>query len=201
MTGACIDRRDQLIVENAVYLFVVGLPRQANRWKCRLSIRGGFAVTSNRRKCRLSIRGELAAASKSPEMSFIYSRWVRRGKQTAETAVYLFAVSSPRQANCRNSLLSVRGEFAVTSKSPEKPFICSRWACRDKQIAGNVVYLFAVGLPRQANRRKCRLSVRGELAVTSKSPKKPFIYSRSARRDKQSTEKAGYRITGSATCQ
>src|SRR5699024_6280677 len=168
MTGACIDRRDQLIVENAVYLFVVGLPRQANRWKCRLSIRGGFAVTS-----------------KSPDMSFIYSRWVRRGKQTVATAVYLFAVSSPRQANCRNSLLSVRGEFAVTSKSPEKPFICSRWACRDKQTAETAVYLFAVSSPRQANHQKSRLSIRGGFTAASKSPKQPFICSRCARRDKQ----------------
>ena len=78
MTGACIDRRDQLIVENAVYLFAVGLPRQATRRKCRLSVRGGFAATSN-----------------SPEMPFICSRWICRGKQLAGNSVYLFTVSSP----------------------------------------------------------------------------------------------------------
>src|SRR5699024_11938896 len=137
----------------------------------------------NRRKSPLSIRGELVAASKSPEMSFICSWWVRRGKQIAEKAVYLFAVSSPRQANCRNSLLSVRGEFAVTSKSPEKPFICSRWACRDKQTAETAVYLFAVSSPRQANHQKSRLSIRGGFTAASKSPKQPFICSRWTRRD------------------
>src|SRR5699024_12818758 len=81
--------------------------------------------------------------SNSPEMSFIYSRWARRDKQTAEKAVYLFTVSSPRQANRRKSRLSVRGEFAVTSNSPKIPFICSRCARRDKQTAEKVVYLFA----------------------------------------------------------
>src|SRR5699024_11584077 len=64
-------------------------------------------------------------------------------------------------------------------------FICSRWVCCDNQIRGNVVYLFAVSLPRQANRRKCRLSIRGGLAVTSNSPEMSFIYSRCARRGKQ----------------
>src|SRR5699024_11332896 len=113
MTGACIDRRDQLIVENAVYLFVVGLPRQANRWKCRLSIRGGFAVTS-----------------KSPEMSFICSRWICRGKQIRGNVFYLFAVCSPWQANRRKSRLSIHGEFAVTSKAPKKPFMCSQLVIR-----------------------------------------------------------------------
>src|SRR5699024_12156135 len=103
MTGACIDRRDQLIVENAVYLFVVGLPRQANRWKCRLSIRGGFAVTS-----------------KSPEMSFIYSRWACRDKQIAGKVVYLFAVGSPCQAKHRKSRVSIRGELAVPSNSGDR---------------------------------------------------------------------------------
>src|SRR5699024_11190680 len=77
---------------------------------------------------------------------FICSRLVRRDKQLAETAVYLFAVSSPRQANHRNSRLSVRGEFSVASKSPEKPFIFSRCARRDKQTAETAVYLFTARL-------------------------------------------------------
>src|SRR5699024_12593214 len=98
MTGACIDRRDQLIVENAVYLFVVGLPRQANRWKCRLSI-----------------RGELAVTSKSPERSVIRSRCVRRGKQHAGNAVNRSAVGSPRHAKRRKDRIAVRGELAATS--------------------------------------------------------------------------------------
>src|SRR5699024_12306261 len=95
-----IDHRDQLIVENSVYLFAMGLPRQANRRKCCLSVRGVLAVTSN-----------------SPEMSFNYSRCARRDKQIAETAVYLFAVSSPRQANRRKSRLSIHGEHLETRKS------------------------------------------------------------------------------------
>src|SRR5699024_12797939 len=99
----------------------------------------------NRRNSRLTIRGELAVTSNSPEMSFICSRCVRRDKQSTETAVYLFAVCLPRQATRRKSRLSVRGEFAVTSKSPEKPFIYSRCARRDNQIRGNVVYLFEIG--------------------------------------------------------
>src|SRR5699024_12839955 len=77
-------------------------------------------------------------------------------------------------------------------------FICSRCVRRDKQIGGNVVYLFAVGLPRQATRRKSRLSIRGELAVTSKPPKKSFIYSRRACRDKQTAQKTAYLLTVSA---
>src|SRR5699024_5463305 len=131
-------------------------------------------------------------------MSFIYSRWVRRDKQIAGNVVHLFAVSSPRQATQGKCRLSVRGVLAVTSKSPKKPFICSRCARRDKQIAEKAVYLFAVSSPRQANRRKCRLSVRGEFAATSKSPEKPFICSRWVCRDKQSTEKAVYLFTVSS---
>src|SRR5699024_12038053 len=45
-----------------------------------------------------------------------------------------------------NSRLSVRGEFAVTSKSSKILFICSRWACRDKQSTEKAVYLFAASL-------------------------------------------------------
>src|SRR5699024_4426420 len=98
----------------------------ANRRNSRLSIHGEFAVNTQRQKMLLSIHGELSVTSKPPEKPFICSRWVCRDKQTAETAVYLFAVSSPRQANRRNSRLSVRGEFAVTSKPPKQPFIYSR---------------------------------------------------------------------------
>src|SRR5699024_7621163 len=111
-------------------------------------------------------------------MSFIYSRWARRDKQLAGNVVYLFAVCSPRQAKRRKCRLSVRGAFAATSKPLKKTFICSRRVRRDKQTAEKAVYLFAVGLSRQANRRKSRLSVRGVLAVTSKTPKQPFICSR-----------------------
>src|SRR5699024_6981427 len=96
------------------------------------------------RKCRLSVRGEFAAASNSPEMPFIYSRGVSRDKQTAEKAVYLFAVSSSLQASRCTCRLSVRGEFAAASESREMQFIYSRCASRDKQSAENAVYLFAV---------------------------------------------------------
>src|SRR5699024_11935560 len=74
----------------------------------------------------------------------------RRDKQTAEKAVYLFAVSSPRQANRQKCCLSVRGEFAVTSNSPKQPFNYSRRVRRDKQTAVKAVYLFAESPPRQA---------------------------------------------------
>src|SRR5699024_5492016 len=75
-------------------------------------------------------------------------------------------------SNREDSKLSIRGLLAWASKSSERSFICSRWVRRDKRIGGNVIYLFAVGLPRHATRRKRRLSIRGQLAVTSKPPKK-----------------------------
>src|SRR5699024_4857101 len=128
-------------------------------------------------------------------MLVICSWCARRDKQTAETAVYLFAVSSPWQANRRKSRLSIHGKLAVTSKAPKKPLIYYRGSRRDKQNAGKAVYLFTVSSPRQANRRKSRLSVRGGLAVTSKLPKQPFICSRWACRDKQTAEKAVYLFT------
>src|SRR5699024_12883859 len=98
-------------------------------------------------------------------MSFICSRCARRDKQSTEKAVYLFTVSSPRQATRRKSRLSVRGVLAVTSNSPKQPFICSRRDRRGKQNSEKGVYLFAVRSPRQATRRKCRLSIRGEFAT------------------------------------
>src|SRR5699024_3569984 len=131
-------------------------------------------------------------------MSFICSRCVRRDKQITRKAVYLFAVCSPRQPNQGKCRLSVRGVLAVTSKLPKIPFICSRWACRDKQIAEKAVYLFAVRSPRQATRRKCRLSVRGGFDVTSNSPEMPFICSRWICRGKQIAGNTVYLFTVSS---
>src|SRR5699024_12337738 len=100
-------------------------------------------------------------------MSFICSRWARRDKQTAEKVVYLFAVSSPRQATRRNSRLTIRGEFAATSNSPKQPFIYSRWVRRDKQVAETAVYLFTVSSLCQANSGRSRLSIHGQVAEAS----------------------------------
>src|SRR5699024_11444456 len=100
-------------------------------------------------------------------MLVICSWCARRDKQTAETAVYLFAVSSPWQANRRKSRLSIHGKLAVTSKPPKKPFLRSRSVRRDKRIAGKAAYLFPPGSPRQANCRNRRLSVRGGIGGTS----------------------------------
>src|SRR5699024_12807755 len=96
-------------------------------------------------------------------MSFIYSRRARRDKQIAGNVVYLFVVSSPRQATRQKCRLSIRGELAATSKPPKKPFIYSRRVRRDRQIARKSVYLFAVSSPSQTKRRKRRVSVDGEL--------------------------------------
>src|SRR5699024_12883858 len=109
---------------------------------------------------------------------FIVDRCVRSNKQIAEKAVYLFTVDSPRQANRRKSRLSIHGEFAATSNSPEKPFICSRCARRDKQLAETAVYLFAARSPWQAKQRKRRLSVRGAIPEASNTAKMSSIYSR-----------------------
>src|SRR5699024_12262667 len=108
-------------------------------------------------------------------MSFICSRCARRDKQSTEKAVYLFTVSSPRQATRRKSRLSVRGVLAVTSNSPKQPFICSRCARRDKQNTKKSVYLFAVRSPWQLNWRKSRLSVRVVSNVSPETPAKTVI--------------------------
>src|SRR5699024_5016245 len=139
-----------------------------------------------------SAHGVLAVKSTSPKKPFICSRCVRRDKQNTEKAVYLFAVSSPRQANRRKCRLSVRGEFAATSKSPEKPFICSRWVCRDKQSTEKAVYLFAVSSPRQANRQKCRLSIRGASPRDHSTVKVAFIYSQRFPCNRSTTKKLGF---------
>src|SRR5699024_963340 len=90
----------------------------------------------------------------------------------------LFPYPTLFRSNRRKCCLSVRGEFAVTSKPLKKPFICSRRVRRDTQTAEKAVYLFAVGLARQANRRKYRLSIHSERDVPSQTPKQPFICSR-----------------------
>src|SRR5699024_7937866 len=130
--------------------------------------------------------------SKSLEMSFIYSRWVRRDKQVARNVVYLFAVDLPRQANQGKCLLSIRGVLAVTSKPPKKPFIYSRWVRRDKQSTEKAVYLFAVSSPRQANRQKCRLSIRGASPRDHSTVKVAFIYSQRFPCNRSTTKKLGF---------
>src|SRR5699024_10357325 len=128
----------------------------------------------------------------SPKTPSFCPRCARRDKQPAEQAVYLFSVSSPRQATRRKRRLSVRGEFAATSKSPEKPFICSRWVCRDKQSTEKAVYLFAVSSPRQANRQKCRLSIRGASPRDHSTVKVAFIYSQRFPCNRSTTKKLGF---------
>src|SRR5699024_12416795 len=112
---------------------------------------------------------------------FIVDRCVRSNKQIAEKAVYLFTVDSPRQANRRKSRLSIHGEFAATSNSPEKPFICSRRVRRGPQNGERAVYRFAARRPGQETRSKRRLSVGGEWTAASEATGMPFICSRTVR--------------------
>src|SRR5699024_4177636 len=90
------------------------------------------------------------------------------------------------------SRLSVHGEFAVTSKLPKKPFIYSRWVCRGKQIAGNIVYLFTVSSPRQAKHRNSLLSVRGASPRDHSTVKVAFIYSQRFPCNRSTTKKLGF---------
>src|SRR5699024_8416232 len=84
--------RDKQIGVFVLYLFAAESPRQANQH---------FRV--------LSIRGGLTATSKLAFLYFIYSRRPHRDKQTSVLVLYLFAASSPRQANRRFRALSIRG--------------------------------------------------------------------------------------------
>src|SRR5699024_4976618 len=82
---------------------------------------------------------------------FIYSRRPHRDKQTSVLVLYLFAASSPRQANRRFRALSIRGVPTATSKPAFSCIIYSRRIHRDKHTGVFVHYLFAVESPRQAN--------------------------------------------------
>src|SRR5699024_12861324 len=62
--------------------------------------------------CVLWVRRDHSSA----KVLIICSRCSRRGKQTAENSVYLFAVPPPRQANRQKCSLSIHGELAVTTQ-------------------------------------------------------------------------------------
>src|SRR5699024_12749116 len=72
---------------------------------------------ANYRFRAFSIRGGLTATSKLAFLYFIYSRRPHRDKQTSVLVLYLFAASSPRQANRRFRALSIRGGFTSTIRT------------------------------------------------------------------------------------
>src|SRR5699024_10186457 len=69
---------------------------------------------------------------------------------------------------------------------------CSRWVRRDKQSTEKAVYLFAVSSPRQANRQKCRLSIRGASPRDHSTVKVAFIYSQRFPCNRSTTKKLGF---------
>src|SRR5699024_3459952 len=124
--------------------------------------RDGLAVNSPSRRiyrdhsiaivefiCVLWIRRDHSSA----KVLIICSRCSRRGKQTAENSVYLFAVPPPRQANRQKCSLSIHGELAVPTQK-------GKWSL---SIHGELT------VTTQA--RKWSLSIHGELTVTTQMGK------------------------------